>query len=38
MAMTLGPIFIYVVIQKGAKATNGIRFLTRIFPYLLYPK
>ena len=38
MSMTLGPIFKYVVIQKVAKATNGIRVLTRIFPYLLYPK
>ena len=28
MSMTLGPIFIYVVIQKVAKATNGIRVLT----------
>ena len=28
MSMTLGPIFIYVVIQKVAKATNDIRFLT----------
>ena len=38
MSMTLGPIFKYVVIQKVAKATYGIRDLTRIFPYLLYPK
>ena len=28
MSMTLGPIFKYVVIQKVAKATNGIRVLT----------
>ena len=27
MSMTLGPIFKYVVIQKVAKATNGIRVL-----------
>ena len=27
-SMTLGPIFKYVVIQKVAKATKGIRFLT----------
>ena len=28
MSMTLGPIFIYVVIQKVAKATNVIGVLT----------
>ena len=28
MLMTLVPIFKYVVIQKVAKATNGIRVLT----------
>ena len=28
MSMTLGPILKYVMIQKVAKATNGIRFLT----------
>ena len=28
MSLTLEPIFKYVVIQKVAKATNGIRFLT----------
>ena len=28
MLMTLGPIFLYVVIQKVAKASNGIRVLT----------
>ena len=38
MSMTLGPIFKYVVIQKVAKATNGIRVLNKLIPYLLYPK
>ena len=36
--MTLEPIFKYVVIQKVAKATNGISVLTRKIPYLLYQK
>ena len=38
MSMTLGPIFKYEVIQKVAKANNGIRVLTRKIAYLLYPK